>query len=101
MTTRQAVLLGWFLCGVLDIAAAFGQAWLQAGRGPALVLKGVASALWIAGPLYGATHGTTPASRTHARVDCGNAIHKVRKGAPARSVPRVLPPCLWMAEVLH
>lgn len=45
MATRHAVLLGWFLCGVLDIAAAFGQAWLQAGRGPVAVLKGVASAL--------------------------------------------------------
>jgi hypothetical protein len=45
MTSRQAVLLGWLLCGVLDIAAAFGQAWLQAGRGPTVVLKGVASAL--------------------------------------------------------
>lgn len=45
MTTRGAVLLGWLLCGVLDIAAAFGLAWMQAGRGPMTVLKGVASAL--------------------------------------------------------
>ena len=44
--TRQAILTGWMLCGVLDITAAFLQAWIQAGRAPADVLRGVASALW-------------------------------------------------------
>ena len=43
---RQAILTGWLLCGVLDISAACVQAWIQAGRPPAAVLKGVASALW-------------------------------------------------------
>lgn len=42
----QAILTGWLLCGVLDITAACIQAWIQAGRSPAMVLKGVASALW-------------------------------------------------------
>jgi hypothetical protein len=42
----QAILTAWLLCGVLDITAACIQAWIQAGRTPPLVLKGVASALW-------------------------------------------------------
>lgn len=42
----QAILMGWLLCGVLDITAACIQAWIQAGRTPAMVLKGIASALW-------------------------------------------------------
>jgi len=46
VTTRQAILTGWLLCGVLDITAACIQAWIQAGRSPVMVLKGVASALW-------------------------------------------------------
>ena len=46
ITTRQAILTGWLLCGVLDITAACLQAWIQAGRAPADVLRGVASALW-------------------------------------------------------
>jgi hypothetical protein len=43
---RQAILTGWLLCGVLDISAACVQAWIEAGRPPPAVLKGVASALW-------------------------------------------------------
>lgn len=43
---RQAIFTGWLLCGVLDITAACIQAWIQARRPPAMVLKGVASALW-------------------------------------------------------
>jgi hypothetical protein len=46
ISTRQAILTGWLWCGVLDIAAACLQAWIQAGRAPADVLRGVASALW-------------------------------------------------------
>ena len=46
VSRRQAIVTGWLLCGVLDIAAACVQAWGQAGRAPADVLKGVASALW-------------------------------------------------------
>jgi hypothetical protein len=46
ITGRQAILTGWLLCGVLDITAACVQAWIQAGRNPWAVLKGVASALW-------------------------------------------------------
>jgi hypothetical protein len=45
-STREAILTGWLLCGVLDITAACLQAWIQAGRAPADVLRGVASALW-------------------------------------------------------
>ena len=45
-STRDAILTGWLLCGVLDISAACAQAWVQAGRAPADVLRGVASALW-------------------------------------------------------
>ena len=44
--TGQAIVTGWLLCGVLDITAACIQSWIQAGRMPAEVLKGVASALW-------------------------------------------------------
>jgi hypothetical protein len=46
VTTRQAILTGWLSCGVLDITAACLQAWIQAGRAPVDVLRGVASALW-------------------------------------------------------
>src|SRR4029079_10980479 len=45
-TASQAILTGWLLCGVLDITAACLQAWIQAGRAPGDVLRGVASALW-------------------------------------------------------
>jgi hypothetical protein len=45
-TVRQAIVSGWLLCGVLDITGACIQAWIQAGRTPAEVLKGVASGLW-------------------------------------------------------
>jgi hypothetical protein len=43
---RKAILSGWIACGVLDITAACIQAWIQAGRTPWQVLKGVASALF-------------------------------------------------------
>jgi hypothetical protein len=46
VSTRQAIVTGWLLCGVLDITAACLQAWIQTGRAPADVLRGVASALW-------------------------------------------------------
>jgi hypothetical protein len=46
VSVRQAIVTGWLLCGVLDITAAFVQSWMQAGRPPAAVLKGIASALW-------------------------------------------------------
>lgn len=46
VSSGQAILTGWLLCGVLDITAACVQAWIQAGRAPTMVLKGVASALW-------------------------------------------------------
>ena len=42
----RALLTGWLLCGVLDITAACLQSWIQAGRTPAAVLRGVASGLW-------------------------------------------------------
>jgi len=46
LSVGQAILRGWLLCGVLDITAACAQGWVQSGRTPAQVLKGVASALW-------------------------------------------------------
>jgi hypothetical protein len=46
VSTGEAILTGWLLCGVLDITAACIQAWIQTGRKPAEVLRGVASALW-------------------------------------------------------
>ena len=46
VTVRQAFVSGWLLCGVLDITAACVQAWVQVGRTPWQVLKGLASALW-------------------------------------------------------
>lgn len=41
-----SILTAWLLCGVLDISAACLLSWVQAGRTPAEVLRGVASALW-------------------------------------------------------
>jgi hypothetical protein len=46
VTTSEAIVTGWLLCGVLDITAACLQAWIQFGRLPGDVLRGVASALW-------------------------------------------------------
>jgi hypothetical protein len=46
VSTGQAFLSGWLLCAVLDISAACLQSWIQAGRTPEYVLKGVASGLW-------------------------------------------------------
>src|SRR5262245_8497233 len=42
----RAIVSGWLLCGVLDITGACVQAWIQTGRTPSEVLKGVASGLW-------------------------------------------------------
>ena len=78
LSTGQAILSGWLLCGVLDITAACVQSWIQAGRTPWYVLKGLTmhftvaltwtliffalsrrvAALrtapwWIVGPIYG------------------------------------------------
>ena len=53
VSTRDAIVSGWLLCGVLDITAACVQAWIQAGRAPADVLRGVASALWGAAAMQG------------------------------------------------
>jgi hypothetical protein len=46
VSAGRAILSGWLLCGVLDITAACIQSWVQAGRTPTYVLRGVASALW-------------------------------------------------------
>ena len=46
VTTGQAIVSGWLLCAVLDITAACIQSWIQVGRTPPYVLRGVASALW-------------------------------------------------------
>jgi hypothetical protein len=45
-SARSAFVSGWLLCGALDITAACVQFWIQLGRTPAEVLRGVASALW-------------------------------------------------------
>jgi hypothetical protein len=57
VSTRDAILSGWLLCGVLDITAACVQARIQAGRAPADVLRGVASALWGAAAVTGGGGG--------------------------------------------
>jgi hypothetical protein len=41
----RALVAAWLICGVLDINAAFLNAWLQSGRSPGWVLQAVASAL--------------------------------------------------------
>lgn len=41
----RALVAAWLICGVLDINAAFLNAWLQSGRSPVWVLQAVASAL--------------------------------------------------------
>ena len=46
VSVRKAILTGWLSCAVLDITAACIQSWVQVGRTPPAVLKGVASALW-------------------------------------------------------
>jgi hypothetical protein len=46
VSTSEAILTAWLVCGALDISAACVQAWIQAGRTPPEVLRGVASALW-------------------------------------------------------
>ena len=53
VTTANAILSGWLLCGVLDITAACIQSWIQANRPPAVVLRGVASALWGSAAMAG------------------------------------------------
>lgn len=55
ISARHAIVTAWLLCGVLDISAACIQAWIQAGRAPADVLRGVASALWGAAAMQGGT----------------------------------------------
>jgi hypothetical protein len=51
----HAFLSGWLLCGVLDITAACVQSWIQAGRTPAAVLRGIASGLWGRAAMTGGT----------------------------------------------
>jgi hypothetical protein len=52
----RAILTAWLLCGVLDITAACIQSWRQAGRTPADVLRGVASALLGRAAIDGGWH---------------------------------------------
>ena len=68
VNTRQAILTGWLLCGVLDITAACLQAWIQAGRAPADVLRGVASALWGAAAMKGGAGMATIGLAMHFTV---------------------------------
>ena len=68
VTTGQAILTGWLLCGVLDIAAACVQAWSQAGRTPAQVLRGVASALWGSAAVNGGAGMATIGLAMHFTV---------------------------------
>jgi hypothetical protein len=55
ISARHAIVTAWLLCGILDISAACIQAWIQAQRAPADVLRGVASALWGAAAMQGGT----------------------------------------------
>lgn len=55
VSTTRAFVSGWLLCGVLDITAACVQSWIQAGRTPAAVFRGVASGLWGRDAMAGGT----------------------------------------------
>jgi hypothetical protein len=68
VTNGQAILTGWLLCGVLDITAACIQSWIQAGRTPAAVLRGVASALWGRAAIDGGTGMATIGLAMHFTV---------------------------------
>lgn len=67
----RRVLLGWALCGTLDIAAAFTLSWFQAGRAPSAVLKGVASALVGRAALDGGADMAVLGLGMHAGVALG------------------------------
>jgi len=53
VSTGQAILTAWMLCGVLDITAACVQRWRVAGGTPDMVLRGVASAIFGSAGLNG------------------------------------------------
>jgi hypothetical protein len=56
VSPAAAFVSGWLLCGVLDITAACVQSWIQAGRMPGDVLRGVASGLWGRPAMTGGAH---------------------------------------------
>ena len=97
VTTRQAILSGWLLCAVLDITAACLQAWMQAGRAPAEVLRGVASALWGAAAMKGGSHGGDwPRDALHRGADGDADLLRARRRI---TVLRTMP--LWMVGPLY
>jgi hypothetical protein len=59
VSTGQAIVTGWLLCGVLDITAACIQAWIQVRPHTCGHAEGVASALW--GPAAMNAGGGMPA----------------------------------------
>ena len=99
VTTRQAILTGWLLCGVLDITAACLQAWIQAGRAPAEVLRGVASALWGRDGDDGRhRHGRDrPRDALHCRADGDDGL--LCRSADGCAVLRTAP--LWIVGPLY
>jgi len=98
VSTGQAILTGWLLCGVLDITAAFLQARIQAGRSPGDVLRGVASALWGRAALEAGTGMAAIGLAMHVSVALTAALAFYalsRKLAWLRSAP------LWIVGPLY
>jgi hypothetical protein len=97
-TKRHAILAGWLLCGVLDITAACLQAWLQAGRAPGDVLRGVASALWGRAALTGAAGMAAIGLAMHFTVELTATLVFYVVGRRVMMLRR-LP--LWMAGPIY
>lgn len=94
----ERVLLGWALCGTLDIAAAFALSWWQAGRAPSTVLKGVASALVGRAALDGGPGMAVLGLAMHAGVALGWTLvflWILRGSRQARVAP------LWIAAPVY
>jgi hypothetical protein len=98
VSTRQAILTGWLCCGVLDITAACLQAWIQAGRTPADVLRGVASALWGRAAMSGGPGMTAIGLAMHFTVALTATVifyALSRRMAALRTAP------LWIVGALY
>jgi hypothetical protein len=90
VTPARAIAAGWLLCAVLDIAAAFGLAWLQAGRSPAAVLRGVTAALWGAAAMQGGASLATVGLTMHLGVALAWTLvcyYALRRFAVLRTAP--------------
>jgi hypothetical protein len=93
VTTRQAIVSGWLLCAVLDITAAFVQGWVQAGRAPAGVLRGIASALLGGAAITGGAGMAAVGLAMHFTVALTATLvfyALSRRVAPLRTAPLLL-----------